>query len=185
MPCGPRAFAHVSGMGPCGTCIRVCHGSASRVRLSGYRRPRALHLGPTFQLPRPHPGVPAAAPGRPRGALGAASQQAPLELTWWLRLFLQAASHLFALPTQTPALWPLIRLCGWERPSHSYGQTCWSRCRPYQCGCSCTFLHPYSYPSSFFTSWAPCSHQPPVGGCQPATTAIACLRVSMECPWTS
>jgi len=104
LPCGPRAFAHGSGMGLCGTWIRVCLGSANRVRLLGYRKPRALHLGPTFQLQGPHPGVLAAAQGRLQGALGAASQQAPLELTGWWRLFQQAARRLLALPTQMPAL---------------------------------------------------------------------------------
>ena len=49
---------------------------------AGYRKPRALHLGPTFQQ-GPHPGVLAAAQGRLQGALGAASQQPPLELTGW------------------------------------------------------------------------------------------------------
>lgn len=45
-----------------------------------------------------------AAQGRLRGALGAAPQQAPLELTGWLHLFLQAASCLLALPAQLQAL---------------------------------------------------------------------------------
>ena len=84
--------------------IRVCLGSANRVRLSGYRKPRALHLCPTSQQPGPHPGVPAAAQGRLRDTLGSASQQAPLELTGCLRLFLQAARRLLALPAQLPTL---------------------------------------------------------------------------------
>ncbi|DBB03824.1 TPA: hypothetical protein ACH3X3_011125 [Trebouxia sp. C0006] len=61
----------------------------------------------------PRPNIPAArAPprgpsGRPRQTPGrsrAASQQAPLKLTGWWRLFQQAARRLFALPTQMQAL---------------------------------------------------------------------------------
>ena len=63
----------------------------------------------------------------------------------------------------------------------------WSSCRSCRCTCSC-ILHPYSCPSgqpSFFTSWALCSHKPPIGGCQPTTTATACLHTSMEHSWAS
>ncbi|DBA90590.1 TPA: hypothetical protein ACH3X1_003825 [Trebouxia sp. C0004] len=60
---------------------QVCPGNANRVRLSGHRRPRALHLGPTCRLPGHHLGVPAAAQDRSRAALGEALQRAPLELT--------------------------------------------------------------------------------------------------------
>ena len=58
------------------------------------------------------PGVPAGAQGRLRAALGATSQQAPLQLTGWLHLFLQAANRLLTLLAQLQAL-PAPRMPLW------------------------------------------------------------------------
>ncbi|DBA85575.1 TPA: hypothetical protein ACH3X2_005665 [Trebouxia sp. C0005] len=59
LPCDPRASAHGSSRGPCGTWVRVCLGSslssANRVRLSGYHKSKALHLGPAARGPSSHP----------------------------------------------------------------------------------------------------------------------------------
>ena len=49
--CCPRGSAPGSGMGPYGTCTRVCAGSARRVKLSGCRVLQVPHLPPRGPVP--------------------------------------------------------------------------------------------------------------------------------------
>ena len=143
--------------------------SANRVRLSGYRKLRALHLGPTFQLPGPHPGVMAAAQGRLLDALEAASQQAPLELTGWLHLFLlpprlasQAASPSYAFVAGSDPVTAMYTAPA-APVDPAAGPTSAAAAAP---SCTPTSTPPFSLISSPAGPPAPtCSHQPPIGGC--------------------